>query len=87
MKKLNPFVAKVNEQSLAKATVFRQKQARAEHLRNMQTNSLDFAGLEDEAMDDVGGDFGEMDVHDSALDMLGEAEHAQDDIEAKMDLE
>ena len=32
---------------------------------------------------------GEMDVtgHDSALDMLGEAEQAVDDIEAKMDLE
>ena len=50
----------------------------------MQTNSLEFADLEDEAME---GDFGEMDVHDSALDMLGEAENAVDDIEAKMDLE
>jgi len=30
---------------------------------------------------------GEMDVMDSALDLLGEAENAQDDIAAKMDLE
>ena len=38
---------------------------------------------------DEGEDFGgEMDVTgNSALDMLGEAENAVDDIEAKMDLE
>jgi len=30
---------------------------------------------------------GEMDVMDSALDLLGEAENTQDDIATKMDLE
>ena len=35
-KKRNPFVAKVNEQSLAKATMFRQKQAQKQRQANMQ---------------------------------------------------
>lgn len=34
-KKRNPFVAKVNEQSLAKATIFRQKQAAKQHMGTM----------------------------------------------------
>lgn len=85
-KKRNPFVAKVNEQSLAKATQFRAKQ----QARNAATNhatSLEFAALEEEMMDDENDMGGEMDVMDSALDLLGEAENAQDDIAAKMDLE
>lgn len=85
-KKRNPFVAKVNEQSLAKATQFRAKQ----NARHAATNnaSLEFAALEEEElMNDENDMGGEMDVMDSALDLLGEAENAQDDIAAKMDLE
>ena len=90
-KKSNPFVAKVNEQSLAKATAYRQKQAQKQRLAAIGTSSLEFAALQQE--EDMEGeeqqDFGgEMDVTgNSALDMLGEAEQAVDDIEAKMDLE
>ena len=85
-KKMNPFVAKVNEQSLAKATAFRQKQAAKNQRATMQTNSLEFMALQEEELEE-GGDFGgEMEVN-SALDMLGEAENAVNDIEAKMDLE
>ena len=52
------------------------------------TNSLEFAALEDEAIEEANEDFGEMDVTgNSALDMLGEAENAVDDIEAKMEVE
>ena len=52
----------------------------------MQSNSLEFMALEDEMIED--DDLGEMDVTGaSALDMLGEAEQAHDDIAAKMDLE
>lgn len=91
-KKSNPFVAKVNEQSLAKATAFRQKQAQKQRLAAIGTSSLEFAALQqeeemegEEHQQDFGG---EMDVTgNSALDMLGEAEQAVDDIEAKMDLE
>jgi len=50
------------------------------------TNSLEFAALQDEAIEEANEDFGEMDVN-SALDMLGEAENAVDDIEAKMEIE
>lgn len=53
----------------------------------MATNSLEFMALEEE-IEDLGGDeFGDMDGMDSALDMLGEADQAADDIAAKMDLE
>ena len=55
----------------------------------MNTASLEFAALEEEAVEDMQDDIGEMDVTgNSALDMLGEADNnAVDDIEAKMDLE
>ena len=55
----------------------------------MQTASLEFAALEEEAVEEMQDDIGEMDVTgNSALDMLGEAENDNvDDIEAKMDLE
>ena len=54
----------------------------------MGTNSLEFAALEDEAIEEVGDDFGEMDVTgNSALDLLGEADNVVDDIEAKMEVE
>jgi len=44
-KKRNPFVAKVNEQSLAKATQFRQRQTDKQRMANMQTTSLEFEAL------------------------------------------
>ena len=43
-KKRQPFVAKINEQSLAKATVFRQNRQAMEE-RQRQMNSLEFAAL------------------------------------------
>lgn len=54
----------------------------------MGTNSLEFAALEDEAIEEAGEDFGEMDVTgNSALDLLGEADNVVDDIAAKMEIE
>ena len=81
-KKRNPFVAKVNEQSLAKATLFRQKQEQRK--RAGQTESLEFMALQDEMDDD--GEIGGMEIN-SGLDMLGEAENAQHHIKDKLDLE
>ena len=52
----------------------------------MATDSLQFMALQEEEIEDD-EEFGDMDGMDSALDMLGEADHAADDIAAKMDLE
>ena len=53
----------------------------------MGNSSLEFVALQEEEIEENDPDLGEMDVADSALDMLGEAEQAVDDIEAKMDME
>ena len=85
---MNPFVAKVNEQSLAKATMFREKQEARARRAAMGNSSLEFVALQEQEIEDEGGMDGDMDdLGNSALDMLGEAEQAVDDIEAKMDLE
>ena len=84
-RKMNPFVAKVNEQSLAKATAYRQKQNARAAAAN--TSALEFEALVEEEFDEAADGAGQMDVNGSGLDMLGEDDNAKDDIEAKMDLE
>ena len=88
-RKRNPFVAKVNEQSLAKATQFRQRKAEEARRIAMENTSLEFIALQEEEIEHAEhDDLGEMDVTgNSALDMLGEADNAVDDIEAKMEQE
>ena len=85
-KKRNPFVAKVNEQSLAKATQYRAKQQQA-MLAARNNESLEFAALEEEDFMDKDNNLGDMDGIDSAMDLLGDGENAQDDIAAKMEVE
>lgn len=85
-KKRNPFVAKVNEQSLAKATQYRAKQQQA-MLAARNNESLEFAALEEEDFMDQDNNLGDMDGIDSAMDLLGDGENAQDDIAAKMEVE
>jgi len=80
-KKRNPFVAKVNEQSLAKATAYRHKQqAKAQAM-----GSLEFTALQDDDMLNA-HDFDAMDMGGSAMDLLG-MDEGMDEIEAKMGLE
>ena len=85
-RKRQPFVAKINEQSLAKATIHKQKQQQMAARRD-NMNSLEYAALNEHLMEeeeDQGDDFGLQQTGQSALDMLGEAEKSLDDIQAKM---
>lgn len=80
-KKRNPFVAKVNEQSLAKATAYRHKQqAKAQAM-----GSLEFTALQDDDMLNA-HDFDAMDMGGSAMDLLG-MDEGMDEIDAKLGLE
>jgi len=74
-RKRNPFVAKVNEQSLAKATLYRQKQQARLAAANMQ--SLEFAALEDEEIDAHGYD-GLDDMGGSGMGLMGEHDPRDD---------
>lgn len=49
--------------------------------------SLEFAALEEEDFMDQDNNLGDMDGMDSAMDLLGDGDNAQDDIAAKMEVE
>lgn len=87
-RKRQPFNAKINEQSLAKATLFRQKQEATMRANRQNLESLEYLAAEEIAEEEEdGADLGLDQEGQSALDMLGEAENAQDDIAAKLDAE
>ena len=87
-RKRQPFNAKINEQSLAKATLFRQKQEATMRANHQNLESLEYLAAEEIAEEEEdGADLGLDQEGQSALDMLGEAENAQDDIAAKLDAE
>ena len=82
-KKRQPFNAKINEQSLAKATMYRQKQQETMMKANRDhIESLEYVAMQ-EQMDEE--DLGLYENDNSGLDMLGEAENLQDNIAAKLE--
>ena len=82
-KKRQPFNAKINEQSLAKATMYRQKQQETMMKANRDhIESLEYVAMQ-EQMDEE--DLGLDENDNSGLDMLGEAENLQDNIAAKLE--
>ena len=88
-KKRQPFVAKINEQSLDKAKMYTLKQKElAQRRGNM--NSLEYEALNDQLLDENEDGVDEMGFNqngESGLDILGEAENSMDDIQAKMENE
>ena len=82
-KKRQPFNAKINEQSLAKATIYRQKQQQTMMRGRDNIESLEYVAMQDQ-MDEEEA-LGLDENENSALDMLGEAENLQDNIAAKLE--
>lgn len=85
-RKRQPFNAKVNEHSLAKATAYRQK-LQAQKRANTGMESLEFEALAEEEFEEGAEGLGGMDVGESGLDMLGDDNGAVDDLEQHIEQE